>query len=228
MLLFNALTGMSENAAGTAEEVKKLLHSKYGQSFRVTHIGDRFNTGTTTLFCQPDDGSELSFTVVYKPLENTISDDLTVRKAAFSFDRELSEKLLGKGLASASITIFGEADGSAAGGWTSPAEFAGSSGTKYLFSNIALKGSSLTQQQLDDLLGVLADTDKECGGISFVSSVFLIPEEEYEACSKKLSAMPRITGNEIAKFSPAAKLGVTAEKGSAKITAGDISAAVKG
>ena len=228
MLLFNALTGMSENADGTMETVRKLLFNKYGQTFRVTHIGDRFNTHTTTLFCQPEDGSGESFTVVYKPLENIISDDHLVRKAAFSFDKQLSDALLGKGITAASITILGEADGTAVNDWTSPAEFIKASGTEYLFSNIAVKGSSLTEKELDALLGTLADTDAECGGISFVSSVSLIPDDNYDACSKKLSGVPRITGNEIAKFSPAAKLGVTAENGSAKITAGDISAAVKG
>lgn len=227
MLLFNTLTGMSEEREGESETVKKLLSAKYGQSFLVTHIGDRYNTGTTTLFCQPDDGSDVSFTVIFKPLENTFSDDYPVRKAAFAFDRELSDALSAKGITAASLTILGEADSSSAGEWKEPAAFIKAAGTKYLFSRIAVKGASLTQQELDVFLGVLADTGEKCGDIRFVSSVFLIPEETYEACSAKLSGMPHMTDAELAKFSPSAKFGVTAENGSAKITAGNISAAVK-
>lgn len=227
MLLFNALTGMSENADGTVEAVKKLLCGKYGQQFRITHIGDRFNTGTTTLFCQPVDGSGVSFTAVYKPLENIGTDDYPVRRAAFAFDRKLSAAFLAKGITAVSLTVLGEADSSAAGEWQSPEDFIKAAGTKYLFSRIAVKAASIAQQEADALLGILSDTDKECGGISFVSSVFLIPAENYEACSAKLAGLPRITDDELESFSPAAKLGITAENGNAKITAGDISAAIK-
>lgn len=228
MLLFNALTGMSENSDGAAETVKKFLSAKYGQPFRVTHIGDRFNTGTATLFCQTLDGTGLSFTVVYKPLENVITDDFPVRRAAFAFDRKLSVSLSEKGITAASITLLGEADIRPDDKWSEPSDIIRSSGTKYLFSRVAVKGTSLTHQQLDDLLGIMAETDAECGGLSFVASIFLLPEERFISCSNKLSDVPRISDDEMAEFSPAAVFGATAVNGSAKITAGNVSAALKG
>ncbi|MBR4626793.1 MAG: hypothetical protein IKO47_03710 [Ruminococcus sp.] len=227
MLLFNTLTGMKEYVQGPVATVEKLLSEKYGTDFTTTHIGDRFNTETTTLFCRTADNSSPGFTVVYRPLERTITDDLPARRAASAIDSEIAEGLAGNGITASSMTVLFEAECEGNASVTDPAEFVEASQTKFLLTRIAVKAESLTRTEADAVLSVLTETSRKYAGKDIKAALFLLPDAGYEECSKLFAELPRISDMRLRGFSPAFVLGISVHGGEAAFTAGDTGAAIK-
>ncbi len=225
MLIFNALTGNYENGSGTMETVERLLAEKYGSAFRATHIGNRYNTGSATLFCRTENGQDICFTAVYTPLDRLLTDDYPARIAAHALGRELTEAFQTKGISAVPHILLcgGHYDAVPPVDMTAQ-RYIEDSGTDLLHIRMAVGASS----DMSAIPGVLEEISRKYGNIRIIAAVFVIADEKLEECRSALSEVPRVNDRWFSRFSPAADAGITVTDGRANKTAEQFAAALKG
>ena len=191
-----ALTGCKTAGADVPKKVERLLGEKYGKEFVVTHIGNRFDTGSTTLFCHPSDREDLNFKVVFKPRNDEMTDNYPERAMEVDFDLELKERLSGKDIDIAPYTEFIGFDPDAAPFPADLATFISGSQTDFILSRIAVKTTAVSDaDKAQQIIDCLKETSAKYGDIEYVISVFPIAEDKFDECAESLSREVSVNDN---------------------------------
>ena len=94
---------MNRNSANSIEQN---LQVKYGESFTVTHIGDRLGRDTVTAYAHPSNDSSLVFTVQASSFGEIISDGYSYRFLCRKVENITENSFSTEGLSTACIAEF--------------------------------------------------------------------------------------------------------------------------
>ncbi len=78
---------------GVTSKVESLLNEKYGEEFKSVKIGNRINTGTTTLYCSKADSEDRLFEVVYNSANDEIEDKYIQTMVNYDFADEFESEM---------------------------------------------------------------------------------------------------------------------------------------
>ncbi len=229
MDLMSKLAGCLTNGLDVPDKVEKKLSEKYGQKFILTNIGNRFNTGTATLFCHPLENKNLNFTVVYDFETGEIKDDFKVRKIAEEFDCFFSEAFRKEEIECGTFTMFiGCPDQKTISTSEKADDYMKRPEVKELFCHIAVRGDDVkSEQDSEKLLKVLTDTSKKIGR-KIVSSFFFISGDSFEECRESLESRTRVNQFWFENYNCIYSCNVIADNDSLSVSAAEINKGLRG
>lgn len=229
MALLSLLSGCMGSSVNTSKQVEKKLSEKYGEDFVVTEIGNRFNTGSATLYCHPESNENINFTVVYDFSDETITDDYMIRKSAVNLDSEISELSSKSGIGFSSITVFHGAIDDNLDGNEDVAEFIRKSGAHRLYMHLAVNADDISDESDAAVtLDSLHEISRKYDNIDVLAVLFAYHSDDYNKCSSELSEQTKANNLWFKSFSPISDYTVKIEKSIMNQSAAEFWEVVKG
>lgn len=229
MALLSLLSGCMGSSVNTSKQVEKKLSEKYGEDFVVTEIGNRFNTGSATLYCHPESNENINFTVVYDFSDETITDDYMIRKSAVNLDSEISELSRKSGIGFSSITVFHGAVDDNLDGTEDVSGFIKKSNTYKLYIQLAVNADDISDEaDAGVILDSLHEISRKYDSIDILAVLFAYHSDDYNKCSAELSEQTKANNLWFKSFSPIADYSVLIENNETKQSASEFWEVVKG
>ena len=230
--ILSLLSACAQRSSNVPEIVTARLEELYGESFSTPMLGNRFDTGTITMYACPDADPGVMFTVTYDPRNDTMTEDYIRRRAAVSVSREITEKLRENGISGTPFTAFYKADFESAGNSLKNADLADilkKTGTEELYIHLAVNAADLPDEAAaQKLLSTLTGISTSYDGISLLVPMFCIPADRYDACSQALAERAEVNAFWFETYTDQKSLVIRISDGKAETAAAQILSAARG
>lgn len=214
----------------TVQSAQALLQSKYGVGFTADTIGDRYNTGTATLYFHPEDDSTLHFKVIYDARKKAISDNYCYAKVLRGAKQQLKAQCCEAGFEVCSeLTVLGtkfalsdpEMDYSVYLKKAKPSK---------LYIILAVNAADIrSEQDAERLLETLTAFQRNTApAVKLVISVHFIPAEQFAQCRAEFEEGVFQSMTRMRFYHPVFSTGINIENGICGFTAAKLFAAIKG
>ena len=210
MDIMKMIEGCLTNGLDIPDKVKDALAGKYGQNFVLTSIGNRYNTGSATLFCHPEGNERIAFKAVYDCQTENVTDDYAVRKIAAELEDSLSEKFRAQGIGCGSFASF-------TGGQTQKRADTDETASEFLKRSDLRSVSVYMAVNRDDVSSVsgaekwLSVIQKlyDDTGKKIMVTAFFVSVSDFEKCVSEMRKCPSVNRFWFEKFSTSGKVLVT-------------------
>ena len=173
---------------GVTSKVESLLNEKYGEEFKSVKIGNRLNTGTTTLYCCNINSEERLFEVVYNLDNADINDNYIKTMLNYDFADEF-EAEMAKYDVDVACTVTSKSDDSSAETNVDMSldEYIQKYNVKRLFVRAAVDETQINEQWCEDFIkGVIDLNNKYNTKINVI--VFPMESGKFNECQKDVIA----------------------------------------
>lgn len=229
MAVLNLSTSCGVAKKDVPSLVERMLQEKYGEEFVVTEIGNRYNTGSVTLYCHPSNNESINFTATYKNSTEELTDDFVDRKYAVQLDHEFSNLLKDNGFNGTSLTIFYGSRLDNVQGDETINEFISNSNTKKLYTYLVMDAVCISNNDdAQKLLDTILKLSEMYNSVDVLLATFFIPSTEYEECRQKLQTMVSVNGEWFDDYNVISDMNISITDKSVNSTADDIIKALKG
>ncbi len=179
-MLVSALLGCASKNKGTAETIETLLQEKYGASFTVSALGNRYNNDSTTAYVYPDAESDLYFAVRLTDDGVLEYDGYPNRTVGRALENQISTAWSQHGI---DVTCFATIKPYEPNGQINltPAEFLETyQGTQINLALLVRSNDNLTPEVVEQVFGELAALFPQ---VSWGIGLYFVNEEDYTAVS---------------------------------------------
>lgn len=217
MITMNACSKINNE---TANDVCTALSEKYGESFVVVKIGDRFNTDSTKLYVHPADNESIIFTARINNDTGAIEDNYIEEKVNYQVEDILNNAFEQEGISAASRCMVVTKDPlSVEISEYTPKSFS----EKYAFNHytiyLLLKDGDYSAT---DILSAVKSAN-ELVGVKLVIAGYVFGEDGYSECVAEIQSTPDMSITMIEAKSPTSSFDVNVEQGACSITEAELS-----
>ena len=225
-----ALMGFGSFTERTVKTAQTLLEQKYGLRFAADTIGDRYNTGTATIYFHPEQDQTLHFKVIYDAQEKAITDNYCFTKVLRGLKALLRTACSKAGFAVCSeVTVFG-AHSPLTDPETDFAAYLKAAQPDKLIFLFAVNADGIqSEQDAQRLTDVLTAFQQQTAPSSkLVFSAHMIPAERFEACRSEFENGVMQSVTRIGFYQPVCSFGINVENGVCSLSAAELYAGCKG
>jgi hypothetical protein len=195
LVLIFSLLGCSYLDKNQAAEVEHLLVEKYGQEFKVKHIGGRYGTAsnnTVTTYVHPTDNKSLMFKAVMSKDGKLVADSYIPRIISDSLNQVLKQELQAAGIESETLTVVMKANSSAE---NNPditlAEYVKTYKPGYFSADMIVKETpNLAVEQFEKALQSVYQAGQNT---TFQVHIHVIAKEEYDTVSAEYQQLTEVS-----------------------------------
>lgn len=177
------------------------LENKYNCNFEVTHIGNRLNYSTGTLFLK--DSDDIYFSAVTDSKTSLVEDDYIRQRVVFQFKSIILDRLAKNDInANISSVIMCKIDCSEERDKNiTLQDFISKYKVDEISTYICIEESNLNEKNINLFYEILKEQSTKLG-IAISCSIFNIATHSYNDCSKQMSLNPDINNTWFDQFSP--------------------------
>ena len=203
-----------------ANDVCVALAEKYGESFAVTKIGDRFNTNSAKLYVYPTTNENVVFIAKINNKTGIVEDNYVEEKVNFQVEDILRESFEKNGIivASRSMVITRDPLNVENDEYT-PKNFSEKYGFDHYTIYLALRGGNYSAEEILNAI----KTANEKIGVKLVIAAYVFDETNFSECATDLQEIPDMSLTLIEAKSPLLSFDVNVEHGSCSITESELS-----
>lgn len=207
----------------TAADVSNALKARYGESFVVTHIGNRLNTKTATTYVHPENNNRIVFTAIIDHDGNVI-DDYATNIVMDSLEQNLQRKLEDKGIICSVNAVITEDNIVETDTELDPNSFMEKHGIESVLVRLIVDDNS---ESSENLITILEQMSVEYS-FDIVVSVYYLDHNAFELCKKDFSTYPSVGATRIKSYDPRTFFKTTLSNGKSSIPSFELEAILEG
>lgn len=217
MVTMNACSKINNE---TANDVCTALSEKYGESFTVVKIGDRFNTDSAKLYVHPANNEDILFTARINKDTGKVEDNYIEEKINYQVEEILKDAFSKKGInvASRCMVVTREPISVDNENYT-PQSFS----KKYCFDHytiyLVLKNGNYA---VSDILDAVKNANENIG-VKLIIAGYVFDESNYLECVNEIQSTPDISVTMIESKLPVSSFDINVEFGNCSITEFELS-----
>jgi hypothetical protein len=184
----------------TAKTIEAKLHEKYGNSFAVTSIGNRYGTGsndTVTAFCQSDEDDSFSFTVKMISDKTLLFDDYVERSVCTKISQMIEDSFVINSVkVFAFVSVFGGNKSESNDASITIDEYISSCNPSGFSADIILEDSCISSNLNNAVITIynsFVEIKNRYPRLIMGTELRFLPSSQFENCGKALMEEARIS-----------------------------------
>ena len=207
----------------TASDVCKALEEKYGETFEVTHIGNRLNTSTATTYVHPISNSEIIFTATIDH-NGRVFDDYASSIVMNTIENCITDSLKANGIVCAANAVVTKDEIEETELNLDPNSFTSRNGVDTVLIRVIIDHRDESAESIiTSLEHVSSDYD-----FSLVVSIYLLNHDSYMSCEEDFRTYPSVGATQIESYSPILLAKTTLSHGISSMSSSELAALMEG
>lgn len=210
----------------TAREVCNRLEAKYGEKFVATHIGDRWNKPTATLYVHPESNSEIVFSAIIDHSGN-VTDDYVCNIMMHSIEISLQKAFNDVGIQSAANAVIVKNDIDITEESNTNIQindFAVKYGVKDIFVKLIFDSNTADASKIVSVLEKISRTYK----FGLTVQGYILNTEAFEKCVSDFRTYPSVSPTHIETYMPLCQFSSVISNGIGSLTVDELKAKLEG